>query len=200
MSSWILLTLSLLAAQPPPSAPAPSEGRAKKPAPERPKRKAPTITLPSLGEVPKAEGVQRSSSATLDPASRSAANEAQYQVIAVTHAKTFSDSPGGAQPIPKALDVVKLRDEQQTEKFATAVRVRCPERQSAEIELAILDPRGTTALSASGALSYRGTRSDEAEWIVDWEPSKVIGPGKYQVLVRVAGRPMGTWPLTIAAD
>lgn len=183
-----LLALPAFAGDPPP---------AKKPAKKKPQ--APTFTLPSLGEVPKAEGIRRSTRDVADPSSRTVATDATYKILSITHGKAFTGSPEGAVPVGAPLEQVKIKDDKHTEKFATVVRVRSPQRQGAEIEVAILDPRGSTALSASGTVSWRGAKGDDTEWVVDWDPSPVIGPGAYQVLVRVAGQPMGTWPLKLTA-
>jgi hypothetical protein len=63
----------------------------------------------------------------------------------------------------------------------------------------VLDARGDTAMSASGTLSFSGVAGDVSEYTVDWEPTVCRGPGAYSVLVRVAGQPLGTWPLTVVA-
>lgn len=195
LAALALLSGPTFAADPPPAA---TTKKPEKPVKEKPKKKI-SISLPSFGEVPKAEGVQRSRNDVASPGSRTAATDATYQVVSVAHGKAFKGGPNGAVPIA-ALEAVKIKEDKLTEKFSTVIRVRSPQRQSAEIEVAILDPRGTTALSASGTLSYRGSKSDESEWLVDWDPSPVIGPGAYQVLVRVAGQPMGTWPLKLTAE
>ncbi len=84
-----------------------------------------------------------------------------------------------------------------TERFTTAVRLKSPQRASAPIELALLDPRGDTALSASGEVSFKTVKGDEVDYLVDWDPVPLRAGGDFQLLIRIAGQPMGTWPLKI---
>lgn len=195
----LMFTLSLsgaaLAADPAPAA-GPSK-KSKKP--EKKKAKPPAFTLPSLGEVPKADGATRRTS-TDELSAKAAGSDATYSVVKVSHAKAFGGAANAAVAV-SPLEIVKLRGAPvRTEKFSSVIRVKSPQKVGAPIDVVILDARGDTAMSASGELTYRGAKGDEAEWLVDWDPSPVRGPGQYSVLVRIAGQPMGTWPLQIAAE
>ena len=83
-----------------------------------------------------------------------------------------------------------------TEKFSTVVRVKAPEKKNTSIEIAILDPRGDTVMDAQGQLTFK---SEEADWTVDWDPTGLRNVGDFQVLVRIGGNPLGTFPLKIEA-
>jgi hypothetical protein len=89
-----------------------------------------------------------------------------------------------------------------TEKFSTAIRVKSPQRVNARIEIAIVDFRGDMVMSSAGELRFRGAKGDEVDYTVDWDPVpwRAAGDraaGDFQVVVRVAGQPMGLWPLTL---
>jgi len=52
-------------------------------------------------------------------------------------------------------------------------------------------------MAASGELSFRTVKGDEVDYLVDWDPVPLRGGGDFQVLIKVAGQPMGTWPLKV---
>ena len=70
-------------------------------------------------------------------------------------------------------------------------------RVNASIELVILDPRGDTALSGAGELVFRDGKADHVDYLLDWAPVARPSGGDYQLLIRIAGKPMGTWPLKV---
>ena len=78
----------------------------------------------------------------------------------------------------------------------SVVRVKSPGKKGSSIDVVILDQRGDTVMEASGQLRFGN--GVEAEWQVDWEPTAIRNPGDFQVLVRVGGNPMGTFPLKLA--
>lgn len=150
------------------------------------------LTLPAFGELPKDQKLERP---TEKPAEerRSQRPDEGYTVVRVVHGKGFLRGPDGAKPSAPFTQVTLAGTPLATEKFSTVVRVKSPAKKAARIELAVLDVRGDTVMEASGELVFRGT--DEAEWQVDWDPTGVRGPGEHQVLVRVGGNPLGTFPL-----
>jgi hypothetical protein len=77
------------------------------------------------------------------------------------------------------------------------VRVKSPQKANASIDVVILDPRGDTTMSASGQLNFRGQNQTEADWTVEWDPTPCRAGGNYQVMVRIAGQVLGTWPLKV---
>ncbi len=165
-----------------------------KPAKEKPKV---DLNLPSFGEIPKGEDLQKPK---MEKGLESAPTPAQaaYAVTKVQHAKGFTRTTSGAAPAGGELTAIPLSgNPPTTEKFTTVVRIKSPQRANAPIDVVILDTRGDTAMSASGEVSFRGAKGDEAEWTVDWDPTPLRGPGQYQVLIRVAGQPLGTWPLAM---
>jgi hypothetical protein len=112
------------------------------------------------------------------------------------HGKSFIRSPEGAKAATPFPQVTVTANPYMTEKFSSVVRVKSPAKKNARIEVAILDQRSDTVMEASGELRF-GT-GDEAEWQVDWEPSGIRNPGEFQVLVRIGGNPLGTFPLKVA--
>jgi hypothetical protein len=170
------------------------------PAPAKKKSnvKVPSFTLPSMGEVPKADGLQKTKADAPPPGpSASRPADATYTVTKVQFGKQFVHGPGGQQPVQPFTSVALRGSPLTTEKFSSLVKVKCPQKANAPIELAVLDPRGDTAMSASGELVFKGTTTDEVEYLVDWDPTPARAGGKFQLLVRVAGQPMGSWPLIV---
>src|ERR1700687_1435626 len=158
----------------------------------------PTITLPPLRDIPKAEGMQR-------PAVEKVASEptvstvpATYRVVKVQHARSFLQARVGPLPVGGTLTSVNLSGNPlRTEKFSTAIRAKSPQKVNARIEGAIVDFRGDTVMSSAGELRFRGAKTDEVDYTVDWDPVPWRAGGDFQVVVRVAGQPMGLWPLTL---
>lgn len=161
--------------------------------------KVPSFTLPNMGEVPKAEGLRKAKDEETPQTGSSTARpaDATYTVTKVMFAKQFVHGPGGQQPVQPFTSVALRGNPLTTEKFSSLVKVKCPQKVNAPIELAVLDPRGDTAMSASGELVFKGATTDEVEYLVDWDPTPTRAGGKFQLLVRVAGQPMGSWPLVV---
>lgn len=161
--------------------------------------KAPDLKLPTFDAIPKGEGLRAPKAAPVASQPTVTATDATYQVLQVTHAKAFIRTPKGAQPAGGPLEAIPLSGEPlSTEKFSTVIRIKCPQRASAGIDVVILDGRGNTAMTASGELNFRGVKQDEVEYTIDWDPTPTKAGGDYQVLIRVAGQVLGTWPLKMA--
>jgi hypothetical protein len=186
-----LIGAAALAGEPKPQA-KPKAKPQKKPA-------VPSFTLPSMGEVPRADGLVRPQAeaerARESSAVRSA--DARYDVVKVQFAKAFVRGPQGQVPVAPFKSVALRGNPPTTEKFSSLVRVRSAQRLNAPLEIVILDPRGDTTMTAQGELAFQGATSDEVEYTVDWDPTPLRSGGQYQVLVRIAGEPKGTWPLPI---
>jgi hypothetical protein len=159
----------------------------------------PSFTLPSMGEVPKADGLVRPKVQTerLSESQAIRAADARYDVVKVEFAKAFVRGPQGQVPVAPFQSVALRGDPPTTEKFSSLVRVRSAQRLNAPLQMVILDPRGDTAMTAQGELAFKGATSDEVEYTVDWDPTPLRSGGRYQVLIRIAGEPKGTWPLSI---
>ena len=158
----------------------------------------------SKTELPRADGLttNRAAQDALSP-KVTAPKDVSYQVLTVQHAYDFSRGMDGTKPVGDELKEIGLYGQPpSTPKFSTLVRVKAskPVNTSTSIELVILDPRGDTALSGNGELSFRGSKNGEAEWVIDWAPTARASGGMYQLLVRIAGQPMGTWPLKVVAE
>jgi hypothetical protein len=151
----------------------------------------------NLGNVPSAHGLEAPKEKAADQPKATPAH-AEYSVVRVQHGKAFLRTPEGAKPSAPYDSVATDGDPPTTEKFSTVVRVKCTQKVNAPIELAVLDPRGDTLMDARGEIVFRGVKESEVDYTVDWDRTQLIrGPGDYQVLVRVAGTPLGTYPLKV---
>ena len=177
------------------SAAALAESAGKKP---NPRPDVSSIALPPLGEIPTADGLSPSPPERLAPEPKTAPSSAVYAVTKIQHAKSFFLSRLGPLPVGGAIDRVHLGGKPpSTEKFSTAVRVKSPQKVNAVIEVLVLDPRGDVAMSSAGELRFRGAKGDEVDYVVEWDAVPCRWSGDFLVAVRVAGQPMGTWPLKV---
>ncbi len=161
------------------------------------KERAPKIDLglPTFGALPTGDGMKKLDEKA--PTERSSPTSVPaYGVVSVQHGKGFVPTPTGSKPSLPFLAVTASGSPLVTEKFSTVVRVRSSELRSASIEVLVLDPRGDTVMDANGELAFK---ADETEWSVDWAPTAIRAPGAFEVVVRVGGQPLGTFPLTIDA-
>lgn len=198
------LVVSLLAADPARATEAQPETKAK-PAKaasgsKSSKGKAPEIKLPSFGAIPKGDELKRKEEAQpLPPQATAAPTSATYSVVRIQHAKNFVRSAGGSVPASgAALDAIPLSGSPlMTHRFTTVVRVKSPQKANAPIEVQVLDARGNAAMSAQGEVSFRGSKQDEIDYAIDWDPTPMPRAGTYQLQVSISGQPMGTWPIVI---
>ena len=158
----------------------------------------PSISLPPLGDIPKAEGVTQPAVEKLGAEPTVSTVSATYAVAKLQHAKTFIRSRAGLLAMGGVIDSINLSGKPpSTQRFSTAIRVKSPQRMNAPIEVAVLDPRGEIAMSSRGEVRFRGIKGDEVDYVVDWDSVPCRFSGDFQVVVRVAGQPMGTWPLKV---
>ncbi len=54
-------------------------------------------------------------------------------------------------------------------------------------------------MSARGEVSFRGVKGDEADYLVDWEPTPWPAGGRFEARVTIAGRQAGSYPVQFAA-
>jgi hypothetical protein len=156
------------------------------------------LGLPTFNQIPTDQKLEKVKEKPEQQAPSGAKADEGYSVVRVTHGKAFLRAPDGAKASAPFTQVTASGNPLMTEKFSTAVRVKSPSKKNTRIEVAILDFRGDTVMEAAGELRF-GT-GDEAEWLVDWDPSGVRGPGDFQVLVRIGGNPLGTFPLKVAVS
>jgi hypothetical protein len=153
----------------------------------------------SFAPVPKAEGLETVKEKKQQQSPTAVAADVTFSVVRVLNGKSFTRTPDGAKPSATFAEVATSGDPPTTEKFSTVARIKCPQKLSTDITLAILDMRDDTLMDASGTIVFKGGKDTEAEWTVDWDPTPLQrGPGEYKVLVRVAGQSLGTFPLKIA--
>lgn len=153
----------------------------------------------SFGALPSGSDLEKPKEHSAQQAPTTTATSAEYSVVRVLHGRSFTRTPEGAKPSAPFEQVPTDGNPPTTEKFSTVVRVRCTQKTNAPIDVVILDPRNDTLMQASGEIFFRGQKEMEVDYTVDWERTQLPrGTGAYQVLVRVAGAPMGTFPLKIA--
>jgi hypothetical protein len=156
------------------------------------------IELPAMGALPETGKMKKLEEEKLPTGPTVTPNTAGYSVVRVLHGTQFVRSANGATPVGGAMDeIVVSGNPPSTPKFTTVVRVRCKQRVSAPIEVALLDPRGDIAMNAIGEVSFRGVTQDEVDYTVDWDPTPTRAGGAFQIVVKVAGEPMGTWPIKL---
>lgn len=164
------------------------------PPPRRAAVRPASLQVPKLdlghatGAVPKADNLEARKAGALAPAPSGVGAEQAPQLVRVELL--------GAQGRPAA-EASASGSPLATEPFSTRVHVRSAARQGGEIELVVLDPRGDSVMSSTGSLSFVGLKGDTAVYTVDWDPSPVRSGGDFQLLVRVAGQPLGTWPFKV---
>lgn len=161
------------------------------------KESAPKIDLglPTFNQLPTDQKLEQVKEKTTQQAPSAARAEEGYSVVRVAHGRGFLRGPDGAKPAAPFEQVTASGNPLTTERFSTVVRVKSPAKKTTRIEVAVLDFRDDTVMESSGELRF--ANGDEADWQVDWDPSGVRGPGTFQVLVRVGGNPLGTFPLKV---
>lgn len=162
------------------------------------KQSAPKIDLglPTFNTIPTGEGMKKVEQKQVSDTPTTTSGAAGYTIVTVQHGKGFVRTPTGSKPSAPFPSVVAAGAPLMTEKFSTVVRVKAPDKKSTSIEVMVLDPRGDTVMDASGQLTFK---NDETDWTVDWEPTGIRTGGEFQVLVRIGGNPLGTFPLKVEA-
>lgn len=155
------------------------------------------LGLPTFNAIPKDQKLEKPK----DPEAAQTAPSGTriddgYTVVRVVHGKGFMRSPDGAKPSAPFPQVTASGNPLLTEKFSSVIRVKSPGKKNTRIEVAILDQRSDTVMEASGELRFGN--GEEAEWQVDWDSTGIRNPGEFQVLVRIGGNPLGTFPLKVA--
>jgi len=146
-------------------------------------------------DIPKGDNLAKPKEKKQQVGSSQAATDVTWTVVKVQHGKTFMRGPGGAVASP--YEVAGSGSPFTTEKFTTVVRVKCPQKVDASIELAVLDARDNALMEGSGRLYFRGEKTDETDYALDWDPTPFRGPGEYRLLVKIAGNVTGTYPFRI---
>ncbi len=145
----------------------------------------------TFNSIPTGEGLEKPAEKKDQQGPTTTTTNLEYSVVKVTHRKQKSTTP--------IEQVATDGNPATTEEFSTVVRVKCAQKQNAPIDVVILDPRSDTLMEASGQIFFRGSKEDEVDYTVDWARTQLPrGTGNYQVLIRVAGNPLGTFPLKIA--
>ena len=156
------------------------------------------LGLPTFKDIPKDQKLEKPKEpGDAQQAPSTARVDEGYTIVRVVNGKAFIRAPGGAKPSAPFPQVTVAGNPLATEKFSTVVRVKSPPKKNTSIEVVILDQRGDTVMEASGEIRF--ANSDESEWQVDWDPTGVRSAGDFQVLVRLGGSPMGTFPLKVVA-
>jgi hypothetical protein len=156
------------------------------------------LGLPEFKEMAKDVKLEKAKAAEMQEGPSLRSDEG-YTVVRVVHGKSFINTPEGAKAAAPFPQVSLSGPPLTTEKFSSSVRVKSMARRNARIEVAVLDPRGDTVMEAAGELVFNPKeKGDETEWTVEWAPTGVRAAGEYQVLVRIGGNPLGTFPIKFA--
>jgi hypothetical protein len=161
------------------------------------KAKAPMFTMPALDGLPQGKGLIAPKAEKLGTDPKASGASGTYEVVRIQHAKAFQRSGGTTLPVLPLEEIAVMGNPPTSEKFTTVLRIKSPQRASAPIDVVILDARGDTAMSASGKLAFSDTGGEEGEFTVDWDPTPMRAGGQFSMLVRVAGQPLGTFPLKV---
>src|SRR5258708_34930275 len=106
------------------------------------KEKAPTISMPSFGEIPKAEGLKPPQVERLDQ--QPTASELHFSVVKIEHAKSFRSSSSGRLPIGDRLASISLSGSPPaTEKCRPLGRIKAPAQMAAQIQIRLRHRRRT---------------------------------------------------------
>lgn len=147
-------------------------------------------------DIPKGNELEKPKEKKVSNESSASSTDTTWTVVKVQHGKNFMRGPNGAVST-SPYTVQGSGNPFTTERFTTVVRVKCPQKTSASIELSILDGRGNSMMEGSGTVYFRAEKSDESDYTLDWDPTPVRGPGTYNLLVKVAGNIIGTYPFEI---
>jgi hypothetical protein len=159
-----------------------------------------SLDLPQMGAIPK--DLQLVGPRAEEKAEDTrAAKDTSYQVTSVQHAKQFMRSPKGASPIGGALSAIALKSKPPvSEKFTTLLRLTASNGGDAPIDVQIVDAEGNAAMSATGEVRFRAAQGNTTEYAIDWDPTPFRSAGEYKVLIRVAGKELGRWPLQVTSS
>jgi hypothetical protein len=156
------------------------------------------LDLPSFGEIPKASNLNKPKVNNDGAVPTVDATSTAFAVVSVQHARSFVRTPTGNQPVGGALSAIPLSGKPHaTETFTPALRIKSPQRSGGPIDLTVIDERGDLLMSSAGQLTFRGTKGDEVDYTVDWDPTPCRGGGDFQLLIRIAGQTLGTFPLKL---
>jgi hypothetical protein len=149
------------------------------------------------GDIPKGGELQAPKEKKETVQSSQTATDLTYSIVRVQHGKSFNRGPNGAVATA-ALDAIPASGNPlTTEKFTTVVRVKCPQKRTAPIELSITDSRALTMMEGSGMVYFRGEKQDESDYTIDWDPTPFKAAGEYKLHIKVAGNEIATLPFRV---
>jgi hypothetical protein len=148
------------------------------------------------GNIPKGENLAKPKEKKTTTESSATPTDVSWNVVKVQHGKNFMRGPQGAVA-SAAYTVAGGGNPFTTERFTTVVRVKCAAKQSAPIELQVLDSRGNAMMEGNGTVYFRGEKSDESDYTLDWDPTPLRGPGTYSLMVKIAGNVIGQYPFDV---
>jgi hypothetical protein len=149
------------------------------------------------GSIPKGTELKKANQKDVKLESTTNAADLSYEIVKVSHGKSFAYGPNGATPTVALEGIPASGNPLTTEKFTTVVRVKCAQKVSASIELAVLDARSNEIMSGGGTVYFRSKTSAESDYTLDWDPTAVRAAGDYNLMVKVAGNIVGTFPFRI---
>lgn len=156
------------------------------------------LDLPAFENIPQNQKLESAAEAKERSQSPAPSVDESYSIVRLIHGRGFVHSADGLKPTLTLAQIAASGSPLMLDGFSSVVRVKHERKKDARIELVVLDDRGDTVMSAEGALRFG--KSQQAEWQVDWEPTRIRAAGDYQVLIRIGGNPISTLPLKIVSE
>jgi len=151
------------------------------------------LTPPPTGEELKA----RPAPAIKEERPEARPDEEGISVVRVEHGTLFSRTADGLRAKAPLLWLGLPEKTGATPAFSTVVRIHSVARADLEVQVRVVDPRGTAVMESEGTVSFRGSTKQAQDHVVDWAPTVLRGGGRYTVEVSLNRRPAGSFPLEI---
>lgn len=156
------------------------------------------LGISNFGALPTDQKLESPKEAKPATESSVTVSNATYEVVKVLLGRQFTRSANGSTPTGGALkSISRSGTPPSTERFQSVVRIKSSAKVNAPIDLVFLDPRGDTAMSASGDLNFNSSKQNEVDYLVEWDPTPTRSAGEFKLLIRVAGQVLGTWPVQV---
>lgn len=123
----------------------------------------------------------------------------QYSIVQVAHVRKKTMAPAGKLVDAGLQEVTLSGNPLMSEPFTSIIKIRCPERMGASVEVSITDERGNVAMSSIGRVYFRDNKRDEVDYPVEWEPSPFQKAGNYFLVVHISDQQLGSWPIQFVA-
>lgn len=163
------------------------------------KIKAPELTVPDLGGVPKAEGLKKEEAEKAPEAKQTLPSEGVKRgpvaVEKVVHAQDFVAR--GVDRLPKG-QISEFRMYAVPAKilpFKTCLTLNSPDGVTKPVMVALRSPSGETLLANRGEVVFGGP--GKLDFVIDWAAFEARYQGEYKVTVQIGLQPAQDFPLVI---